>query len=143
MIIFYHFVCQHFQFNFSVHQYTSYQVRSPEEYLSNKSKHRVGLTEKVDVYSLGNVFYTILTKERVYQEMTTKQAQNLVLNSTFPVIPEEKIKLYDEMEKSIVHAMKMCQVYNASVRSHAWDVEEYLRGQLEKYNIHYINGRGI
>jgi hypothetical protein len=113
--------------------------RAPEEYIAaSQETDAETLTPKVDVYSLGNIFYTILRKEKVFKRYSTKKAQQLVKTGQFPYISPDKISMFNEMENSIFQAMKMCHVFKEEDRSSAKDVEAYLRKEMKRFNITFL-----
>jgi serine/threonine protein kinase len=117
------------------------QFRSPEEYIAGtigrKTEEEI-LTPKIDVYTLGNIFYTLLTKERVFQDYHSKDARSSVLKGKFPSVPQEKQAQFSEMEISIFQAMKMCHVFDANSRSSAFEVKQYLGNELSVFNVSFF-----
>jgi len=99
--------------------------RSPEEY------NYENLTEKIDVYSLGNVLYIILKKGRVFQSKSTDAVMKLVKEGKRS--PLSKYQLPEDL--AIVEAIKMCSVQDPGDRSSAGNVESFLRGKLLELNV--------
>lgn len=102
------------------------RYRSPEEYNSDH------YTEKIDVYSLGNVIYAILTKHAPFYKMKQRKAMELVKNGKRPPIPDG---LQETEDKAMIDAIKMCWVQNEKERSSARDVEIFLRVKLQELNV--------
>lgn len=104
------------------------------------------LTPKVDVYTLGNIFYTILTKERVFHNISKRdqyQVSNMVTNGQFPIhfLSQGKpnyVGSLSECEKAIYDAMGMCHVWDVEERSSAEEVEVFLRGEMERLNVSFF-----
>lgn len=104
--------------------------RSPEEYCDGSP-----LTEKIDVYSLGNAFMQILTQStKVLPQLREKDAIQAIKDGQV-TLDMELIQSLDEMELAISHAMKMCHVKDPVVRSSASEVEFYLRSRLNELHI--------
>lgn len=107
--------------------------RSPEEYTKGSP-----LTEKIDVYSLGNLLWALLREEDVWESVKQTKAIKLVKMGTFPTIPSDELESYSEMEKSVHHAMNMCYVKDVLKRSSSLEVEKYLHDKLEEFEISEI-----
>jgi len=100
--------------------------RSPEEYEYDQ------LTEKIDVYSLGNILYSILTKHEAFDEMKKTEAQDLVKHGKRPPIPD---KLWEAEELAIIEAINMCWAQKPKNRPSARDVDSFLKGKLFELNV--------
>jgi len=107
--------------------------RSPEEYIKGTP-----LNEKIDVYSLGNILYSILMGEKVFKDIDKKNVYQMVSDGVVPIIPSERLNAFHPMETAVVEAMKMCHVYDSALRSTAKDVETYLSGKLREYDISHF-----
>jgi hypothetical protein len=59
------------------------RMRAPEEYLDQD------LDEKIDVYSAGNILYTILTGKEPWADYTTSELKDFVKRGVMPAVPEE------------------------------------------------------
>ena len=116
---------------YSWHPYTSNQNRSPEEYEDDAP-----LTEKIDVYSLGNLLWDILAgKDEVFGDYHTEEAVKMIQDGDFDLFLEDEEEHFDEKEEAILKAIRMCHIYDAKERSTAMEVEEYLLGKLESFGI--------
>lgn len=105
------------------------KFRSPEEYAYDKQ------TEKVDVYSLGNVLYTILVQHHVWEALTTKEAQKMVKKGHVPPIPEDLLQKARQEDKNlgaILKAMAMCHETDPYKRASARSVAEVLQARLDE-----------
>jgi len=100
--------------------------RSPEEYKYDR------LTEKIDVYSLGNVMYSILTGKKPFYKQNTTRAMDLVMGGMTPPIPHHK---WGAEELAIIEAIKMCWVRYPKDRSSARDVDSFLKDKLFELNV--------
>ena len=104
--------------------------RSPEEYTKGSP-----LTEQIDVFSLGNILYSIMLGEDVFQDVERSEVPKLVRHGAVPHIPKEKYEKFDEKERAVEHAIRMCHVEDFRERSTSMEVEEYLRKKLEELNV--------
>ena len=104
--------------------------RSPEEYTEDHP-----LNEQIDVFSLGNVLYSILMRRDIYEDMNTKNVQKVVTDGVFISIPEEVKEEFSAMENAVVVAISMCHVKNVKERKTAMEVERYLLEKLEEYGV--------
>mmetsp|Transcript_20399 Transcript_20399/g.30054 ORF Transcript_20399/g.30054 Transcript_20399/m.30054 type:complete len:438 (-) Transcript_20399:534-1847(-) len=113
--------------------YISYNpglFRSPEEYREDSP-----LTEKIDVYSLGNIFWQLLTKsEDLFPDTSKHDAIKAVKRGHIQVEKEFEDSL-NEQELAVLTAKKMCQRMDPLKRSTAMEVEQYLRSKLEEFNV--------
>jgi len=102
------------------------KFRSPEEYMYKNQ------SEKIDVYSMGNVFYALLTELWPFDELKDKDAQTRIINGERPFIPESISESNDPNQIALLKAMKMCWSQNPSDRATARDVLKYVTKQLSK-----------
>ncbi|GKY97761.1 hypothetical protein MPSEU_000734300 [Mayamaea pseudoterrestris] len=99
--------------------------RSPEEYAYEAQ------SEKVDVYSFGNVLYTLLQKEFPFQDVRSKTARHQVKSGHRPSVYADVWNSTDPAIKAIKQAMIMCHVQNQTERASMRQVETFLRASLE------------
>lgn len=104
--------------------------RSPEEYTDDSP-----LTEKIDVFSLGNILWSIVTGENVYTDLGTSEVKDLVKSGQFVDIPAEARQKLTVFEQAIVKAMDMCLVIDVKKRSTSIEVEKYLHKKLKEYGV--------
>lgn len=102
--------------------------RSPEEYLYDEQ------SEKVDVYSMGNIFYTLLTELWPFENITEKAAQQLVMEGMRPEIPIDLRLVNDTIFHILKEAMRLCHNQNATGRASARQVEKLLKDKLLEVN---------
>ena len=107
--------------------------RSPEEYTEKSA-----LTEKIDVYSLGNLLWSILKEETVWPSIKSEDVQKNVREGIFPTISSDESDNYTAMEKAVIHAMEMCFVMDVDKRNTSLEVEKYLRKKLKKFGVSEI-----
>jgi serine/threonine protein kinase len=95
--------------------------RSPEEYLY------VEETEKVDIYSLGNIFYFLLVGERVFSELDNDDVYDLVKKGERSPIPSKFTTMSeDPVHKAIIKAIEMCWIQDPEDRATSKEVAKYL-----------------
>lgn len=104
------------------------KYRSPEEYAY------VPLSEKIDVFSMGTTFYSLLTEIEPYQHMGEAQAQKKFLSGNRPFIPQTILDSVDPNIVALRESISMSWTHNSSERSSAKDVANYLDFKLN-YNL--------
>mmetsp|Transcript_21028 Transcript_21028/g.29686 ORF Transcript_21028/g.29686 Transcript_21028/m.29686 type:complete len:525 (-) Transcript_21028:43-1617(-) len=102
--------------------------RSPDENLIIGVNH---VDEGVDVYSLGNTFYSLLANHRAYKNLDDV-CLDLIRNGTLPILPEEVIESTHPVDIALKHAFEMCVVFDREERASALEVADYLEGALNE-----------
>jgi len=109
---------------------TQSQNRSPEEYEDDSP-----LTEKIDVYSLGNILLQLLTEStQIFPNIKRNRIRDAVKAGKVQVDKEFEDTL-DEKELAVLTAKEMCHRKDPIQRSTAMEVEQYLRGKLIEFNV--------
>lgn len=100
--------------------------RSPEEYFDH------GLNEKVDVYSLGNNMYSLLTGlYPFFDEEHTKQIQERVKAGEKPYI-DQRYNESSMAEAKLAEIIDRCHSYDPDDRPSIFEIVEFLRDALKK-----------
>jgi len=102
------------------------RYRSPEEYRYDY------LTEKIDVYSLGNVLYSILTKQYPFSRANSTVVAEEVQDGKRPSLSGISFR---PKVVAVAQAIKMCWVQNPKDRASARDVDLFLRSKLLEFNV--------
>jgi hypothetical protein len=103
--------------------------RSPEEY------QHAPQTEKVDVYSLGNLFYMLLTGLYPFEDVEEEEdAQKQVMKGLRPTFPIEIWNATDPMIQDLKEAMFLCHEQDVKVRATARQVETVLLQSLYRHD---------
>ena len=103
------------------------KLRAPEEYRYEPE------TEKVDVFSLGYIFYMLLQTDEPFSDIEeSKKAQALILKGIRPSIYEDVWNSDDPAIQAIKTAMIMCHEHDPKKRATARQVEAYLKQKLEE-----------
>jgi serine/threonine protein kinase len=107
------------------------QWQAPEQY-----KRKAPLTEKVDVYSLGNVLYFLLTNG-------TKPFHDMDAGDAFRYLGKKggKLKIKDPailnsthpFHVNVIQAMEMCHEHDPDKRVDARQVRDFLGPKLDEY----------
>jgi len=114
-------------------QYPNPQWRSPEE--ANNAQN---LTEKVDVFSMGHIFFRMICGHEPWNKLETrgKPSSTLLLKKVkagiIPRIPDSVLKTSDPEEKAILDAMLACYTVNPDERPSSRDIAEFLDQELTK-----------
>lgn len=99
--------------------------RSPEEYSYEPE------TEKVDVYSLGNVLYFMLTREYPWKDFSSKEVYEAVKKGDRPEISKEIRKSDHPFDKFMIKAIEMCYTHNMKERPGAFEVAAKLQEGID------------
>ena len=100
--------------------------RSPEEYNYQEE------TEKVDVYSLGNVFYTILTDEIPFDDVSSQQAMKDIKSGIRAKIPPRFLTSEDPVDIALRTMVEQTWRQEPAHRPRARELANYLAKELEK-----------
>eukprot|EP00529_Nitzschia_sp_RCC80_P011403 CAMPEP_0113502832 /NCGR_PEP_ID=MMETSP0014_2-20120614/33800_1 /TAXON_ID=2857 /ORGANISM="Nitzschia sp." /LENGTH=632 /DNA_ID=CAMNT_0000397717 /DNA_START=251 /DNA_END=2149 /DNA_ORIENTATION=+ /assembly_acc=CAM_ASM_000159 len=100
--------------------------RSPEEYNYEPE------TEKIDVYSMGNIIYEVLTNLGPFEEFETKIARKMVKAGHKPPFPDSILNSTDPFDKAMIHSIEMCWVRDPKKRASAREVQRYITGELKR-----------
>ncbi|KAL7523183.1 hypothetical protein ACHAXR_000056, partial [Thalassiosira sp. AJA248-18] len=100
--------------------------RAPEENID------APLTEKIDVYSLGNVFYSILTGRLVWEDYEYDERTRRIVEGVNLPIPE----IYNESPSShdLVRATYACWTNDAEERPSIFEVVEFLEESVATHS---------
>lgn len=105
--------------------------RSPEEYTKNAPH-----TDRIDVYSLGNILWQILSGDRqLFGDKPLEEIYEKVPKGLHPTFSDEVVSKYTKEERSVKRAMDMCFELDPSNRASAMDIEAYLKKKMKKYKI--------
>lgn len=111
------------------------KFRSPEENAD------APLTEKIDIYSLGNVFYTLLTGAIVWEDTQIQERNRRIIEGNTLPFPEyvNKSHSFRILAKVIVD----CWTLDADERPSIFDVVKYLEDAVTslKKNANALNAR--
>lgn len=112
--------------------YNAGPFRSPEEY-------EYGLqSEKIDVFSMGNIFYQLLEGKEPFDEMRKlkhvddEYIQNLVKEGNRPQLSDDIINSDDPNILTILKAMSMCHTQDWRERASARKVRDVLNMQWRR-----------
>jgi hypothetical protein len=101
------------------------EYRSPEEYMYKKE------TEKVDVFSLGNVLYFLLTQEEVWEDFGHSEVYSLVKAGQRAKIPDKIYKSEGLFERYMIRAIESAWVHVPEWRPGALQVAEIIKQGIE------------
>ena len=102
------------------------KFRAPEEYAYEIE------TEKIDVYSMGNVFYAILSGLMPFEGMKQKKASQYVMDGKRPEIPDEVKESDDIAIQAILAATKACWTHDPKERPPAKKIRDELKSVMER-----------
>ena len=100
--------------------------RSPEEYAYTVE------TGAIDIYSLGNVFFEILTLHNAWEDWDDEEeAQHAVMDGERPEIPKEVASSKDPVDVVMLKVMRMCWEHKPEDRPRAREVADILGKELK------------
>lgn len=109
------------------------QWKSPEEQVINRAKPPANLTEKIDIYALGNIYFKILTGHSPWHinkgKMTVAVKKNITqakLNGRLPPVPEIYQKSNDKFHKTLIKVITDCYKFNPFERPNAKQIAKTL-----------------
>lgn len=108
-------------------QYPNPQWRSPEE--ANESQH---LTEKVDVFSMGHIFFRLICGHEPWNKLELNGKPNKtemtkkVKSGVLPRIPDEIMNTKDPEVRAILDAMLSCYRFDPTERPNAREIANEL-----------------
>lgn len=114
-------------------QYPNPQWRSPEE-----SREQDDLTEKVDVFSLGHIFFRLICGHEPWNKLEPggrpekEEVLEKVKKGTLPFIPEEILKSEDQEIQIIRDAMLKCYTADPDERPSARAIASELQSAYKK-----------
>lgn len=97
------------------------QYRAPEEVRDHP------LTEKIDVFSLGNLFYALLTGRIVWEDYDYGEKHERIKRGLQQTIPE----MYKKDHGSLIQAIHSCWTYDVDERPDIFEVVALLEDALE------------
>lgn len=100
---------------------------SPEEYRGDR------LTEKVDVYSLGNIIFTVLARKYPFKGVEHADARKMIMAGTRPTLPDDILNSKDPRNEVLVKAMQLCHKQDPSERPTAREIAYMLEDAVNKY----------
>lgn len=100
--------------------------RSPEEYAYE------GQTEMVDVYSLGNIFFSLLQDEMPFRGVKAKNVYEKVKAGERPAIYRDLWESKDPVDQVLKEVMMASQAQNYKERSSARELQHVLEAKLKE-----------
>ena len=98
-------------------------LRAPEENVD------AGLTEQIDVYSLGNVFYSVLTGAAVWEGYALSEKISRIVAGVTPRIDEFFYQTFSS--EVLVQATLLCWTYDAEERPTIFEIVRFLEQAIE------------
>ncbi|KAL7574658.1 hypothetical protein ACA910_003005 [Epithemia clementina (nom. ined.)] len=111
--------------------------RSPEEYRYKPQ------TEKVDIYSLGNIFYMLMSRNWPFEDADTKESIKFVKKGGRPSLPPEIRKSKNPIHLILMEAMEMCHVQDPKKRATAREVELFFKKKVNEFAPRKLEEWGI
>ena len=90
------------------------------------------MTEKIDIYSHGNVLYSILTGLMVNRKYTISQAHSRIKRGVTEEIDVEFFVSRSPAEQALVSIIQWCWTFNEEERPSIFEVVAYLEDEVKK-----------
>lgn len=123
--------CRFISINRETHQLCGFKVennpgtfRSPEEYMYEME------TEKIDIFAMGNVFYSLVTEQWPFQDDEKTIAQAKIMQGERPHIPSKFETSTEPAYKLLIKLMRMCWKQNPKERPTAKVVADLIENEL-------------
>ena len=105
------------------------QFRSPEEYEYTDQ------TEKVDIFQLGNVLYSLLTGKYPFEDMQdSKKVEAKVKAGKRPYIPRSYRNSTDPFDQALLKVIEMSWVHEPKERASAREMQTFISSELKRLN---------
>ena len=103
------------------------KMRAPEEYKYDP------LTEKLDIYSVANILYSILTKERPWEDLSQTETKQFIKKGKIPKIwVADDILMPDPLKQTLVHINERAYELDPRKRISAAEMAEDLEKVVEQ-----------
>lgn len=93
--------------------------------------------KKVDVFSLGNIFYMLLQGMWPYDDVRSSKAQEMVMEGKGPTVYWDVWNSTEPVNQTLKTAMMMCHTREPDERPSSREVESFLKKQLEELDPEY------
>lgn len=90
------------------------------------------VTEAIDVYSMGNIFWKLLTNERKYDNLSTAKAQRNIIMGKEPTLPNAILMSSHATDVALRKSIKMCLQRLIENRKSASEISMFLSRALEQ-----------
>jgi Protein kinase domain. len=107
------------------------KFRSPEELNGDWQ------TEKVDVFSLGYIIYSMITEDIPFKEYNPKEIHRMMRDGHLPAMGIEILRSNHPVDKVLMDAMNMCFEFNWRKRARASEVLDFLIEEMEQIKRNY------
>ena len=84
----------------------------------------------MDIYSLGNIFYMLLTQKWPWEELKGEEAMKQVEAGKRPHVPKSIRNSTDPVDKILMEALSMAHKQDPKERATARQIETLLKGKL-------------
>lgn len=124
-----------------VSRFPNAQWKSPEEQVLDTKEERPVVTEKIDIYALGNIFYRLAVglspwKKAGSFRLTPEEKEDVArakrFNGTLPDVPEAIQNSSDPAVQALLEIMRYCYRFQPKQRPTAQEVVAFLKKALQQ-----------
>jgi len=109
--------------------YYVFQNRSPEEYAYERQ------SEKVDIYSFGNVLYSVLTGLWPWKDIKDKSARKRIRYGERPEIPSSYRDSTNPFEQALLKLIDLSWIHEPTKRASARELQKFIISELERLGV--------
>lgn len=110
--------------------YSGGRYQAPEQFIEESPR-----TDKIDIFSLGNVLGFLLTNEEPFEDVSADSAEDKVTQGEIWKITNAAIlNSTHPFDVNVQKAMEMCLQFEPTKRASAQEVADFLQKALDEYN---------
>mmetsp|Transcript_775 Transcript_775/g.1634 ORF Transcript_775/g.1634 Transcript_775/m.1634 type:complete len:518 (-) Transcript_775:14-1567(-) len=109
--------------------YCMQKIFSPEQYKAKAEGGKIA-PEKSDVYNMGNIFYTLLTLNWIYQGLEDADVRQRLMNGERSPYPARIKETTNAAEMALRDAVDMCWTHDPMQRPSSQDVADFIWSKL-------------
>lgn len=92
----------------------------------------VSISDKADVWCLGDMMYNVLTKRWMYEGISSKQVKTNILSGKPISFPYKLKNTTDPLMRAMIKAIQMAWTYDPDDRPSAHEIADYLDAHTAK-----------
>ena len=89
----------------------------------------------VDIYSFGNILYSVLTGGFPFAHEKSEKAQSRVKHGERPDIPSSVQDSADPFDQAMLKVIEMCWIQDPIKRASAREIQEFIISKLQRLGV--------